>query len=474
VITEEEAFAAIPPDSFLSAYIAYCAACTDSNAAFHILGGLIALAQTLPTHIGIPLGDSLLRGNIYGIVVGPSGDRKTAALKISKRMLEETSVGYITESPGSWEGLVEGLRERPQQCIFYEEFGVFLAQTEAGYQLPMKTMLTQVYDCGDIGRALAKSRKGAIKDPRVSLFGAVTPEYLERHTEPTDWEGGFFNRFLVIYANRERTFRMQPPAVTGRGALLDKLQVLASLDSFSSEPCLGYAPSAMPIWNEWYDKTQKRMHESTNNVRGALARADALVHKIALLFAWDFGDARSGKPWYITERELVPALAIIELHIRSVLALGERLAPSKILRDKLAVYRVIAERPTTLGTIITKSKVGLKKYVQELCATLVEEKKITAVQTPDNKNDAWVRASVYDEDRADNVLALFQPGPPLDEPPPEEEAVSTEEASAYDRYWRDPAPAVAAIAAASAAPVTAKAPEASAPPAPVVDAPDLE
>lgn len=414
MITEAEAFAAVPPDSFLAEYMAYAASCTDSNAAFHIAGGLITLAQTLPLNIGVPLGDGHLRGNLYSLVVGPSGDRKTAALKVCDRLLKEACVGNIAESPGSWEGLVEGLREHPQQVVLYEEFGSFLAQTENGYQMPMKTLLTQVYDCGDIGRALSKTRKGAIKEPRVCLFGAVTPEFLERHTEPTDWEAGFFNRFLVFYALKERTFRMQPPRVGGRKSLVDRLQVLVSLDAFSSKECLGYHPSVMPIWNDWYDQTQKRMHESTNNVRGAIARADALAHKIALIFAWDYGAARSGEEWYITEKELLPAIKVVELHLRSILELGERLAPSKILRDKLSVYRVIGHQPIRLGSIITKSKAGLKKYVQELCATLVEEKKILAVATPDNRNDAYVRAPDAAAEHADAALVAFEPAPDLE------------------------------------------------------------
>lgn len=415
MISESEALAAIPKGSFLDSYVQYAMECTDANVAYHIIGGLIALSQTMPNDMGIPLGDGHLYANLYGLVVGPSTEsRKSVALTVCKRLLQDASVGVVAETPGSHEGLSESLRADPKQLICYPEFGSFLANTEKGYQVPLKTMLTDAYDGADLGRALAKSRRGVIKSPRLSIIAGSTVDFLERHTEPADWTGGFLARFFTIYADRERTFRKQPHAVPGRPELIERLQLLNGLESFGGK-CRGFDPSVDGIWNDWYDATESRLKNSAHETRAAIARGHSMAMKIALILAWDYGGARGGSDWYITEKELVPAIQITEFHIKSVMELGERLAPSKLLRDRLAVLRCIHKRPVSTGTIITKAKVGLKRYVAEVLGSLEEEGLIRRVETPNNRNDCWVRVEEGTREELDNVVALFKPLPTLDE-----------------------------------------------------------
>lgn len=415
MISEQEALDAIPRGSFLEAYVNYARACTDANVAYHIISGLIALSQTVPNDLGIPLGDGFLYANLYGLVVGPSTEsRKSVAITICKRLLQDASVGVVSETPGSHEGLSESLRADPKQLIVYPEFGSFLANTEKGYQVPIKTMLTDAYDGSDLGRALAKSRRGVIKSPRLSILAGSTIDFLERHTEPADWVGGFLARFYTIYADRERTYRKQPHKVGGREGLIERLQILSGLDSFAGGKCLGFDPSVDSLWNDWYDDTERRMKESARETRAAVSRSHSMAMKIALIFAWDYGAARSGSDWCVTEAELIPAIKITEFHIRSVLELGDRLATSKTLRDRLSVLHSMGTRPMSVGTIITRSKVGLKKYVQDLLGTLEEERLIRRVETPDNRNNCWVRTDESEIVDPGIAAASWRPAPELD------------------------------------------------------------
>jgi hypothetical protein len=419
VISEKEALDAIPKGSFLDDYVRYALACTDANVAYHIIGGLIALAQTVPNDLGLPLGDGKLFANLYGLVVGPSTEsRKSVAITICKRLLMDANVGIVAETPGSHEGLSEGLRANPKQLIVYPEFGSFLANTEKGYQVPIKTTLTDAYDGSDLGRALAKSRRGVIKSPRLSILGGSTIDFLERHTEPADWMGGFLARFFTIYADRERTFRKQPHAVPGRAGLIERLQLLNGVETFGG-PCLGFHPSVDDLWDGWYDDTEQRMKNSARETRASIARSHSMAMKIALILAWDYGAARSGEDWYVTEAELAPAIRLTEFHIKSVLELGDRLAPSKVLRDRLAILHSIGKRPTSTGTIITKSKLGLKKYVQDLLYTLEEERVIRRIETADGRNDCWVKCDDVEPEVHDSMIEVASSTPDdsdVDEP----------------------------------------------------------
>jgi hypothetical protein len=416
VISEASTLSSLPPSgTFLHDYVRYAMRCTDAHAAQHILGGLVCLAQTLPIDFGIPSGDAMLRGNIYCLSVGPSTEaRKSASLSIARNMLNAAQISNIVETPGSAEGLLELIREMPRCLLAYSEFGSFLAQTQSGYAVPIKTLLTDAYDSISLGRGLANKRRGSIENPRVSIYGASTLDFLERHTEPVDWTGGFLGRFLTIYTEkRERTYPRQPSQLQGQRELADRLQTYASIDVEVGE-CLGFEASTDEAWTEWYYETEKRARSSARETKAAIARAPGMALKIALILAWDFGSARTGQPWYVTNRELKYAIKLTELHIDSVLEIGDHLAPSRDLRDRLKVLGVIpADRAVSTGQIITQSKVGLKKRVLDLLATLEEEGLVARVTSRDGLTDLYVRPIEGEEGRnASNVIHLFGPPPP--------------------------------------------------------------
>lgn len=344
----------------------------------------MVLAQTLPINLGVPRGRSMLRGNLFALCVGESTkSRKSEAVNYATDFLNDAAVGRVLEVPGSPEGAIEAIRDaKGQGCFMYPEFGQFLASTERGYAVPIKTLFTNAYDCAPIGRALARKREGAIKDVRVSIFGGSTIDFLERHTEPADWTGGFLARFLTIYADRERVIRLQPPNpdTSVEKRLIEHLQTLAGLDSFAG-PCRGFTPEAERMWNEWFDETEARATDSAREVQAGVYRAHSMAQKIALILSWDDGRARTGAEWWVEPDMLTYAMRIVNLHLDSVLEIGRQLASSKDGRDQRAVLHVLekAHGPVSLGEVITLSKVGLKKRVLEVMDTLAERNEIVNV-----------------------------------------------------------------------------------------------
>lgn len=418
MIRESEADAAIPKEGFLRDYVEYARQCTDANIAYHIVGGLSVLAQAIPEMIGFPFGDGPLYGNFYGLVVGPSTEsRKSVAVKIAERLLKASGVGYIAEQPGSHEGLSDSVRANPKQIVFYDEFGFFLSQTEKGYAVPLKTLYTNLYDSGSIGRALSGKRRGAVDNPRVSVLGGSTLDFLERHTDPQDWTGGFLARFFTIYADRERTFELPPPRVLGRESLVERLQRLTDLGANSASGlCQGLAEDCVPLWKDWYRSSEKQMRQSAQETRAAVSRSHAMCLKIALLLAWDGGRPRTGEEWWIEESELVPAIKMTELHIRSALEIGSKLAATREMRDHNTVLKNLSNvEPRSLGQIITLSKVGLRRRVLEILQSLEEEGLVQRLDTPDNRGNYYIRLqrTAEDERREREAVLTFRPAPAL-------------------------------------------------------------
>lgn len=372
MFSEDDVLAALPARGFLREYVNYAMRCTDAHAAYHLGTGLAALAQTCPLDLSFPFGVPI-HVNIYALCVGPSGmARKSGSIAVARDLLEDAIPSSLGEQPGSREALVDNLRACPRQVISYPEFGNFLSAVEKGYLTPLKTAYVEAWDGSALGRSLVRQRQGTEAKPRLSLMAGCTLDYLERHTESADWTGGFMARFVTFYATRKRTYTVPTGDVAGKIDLVGHLKELN--ETFLARGhCLGFDARARKMWDDWYHWTEQC--GGAAEIAGAIARSPTQALKIAVMLAWDYGGARSGQHWYVTEAELGPAVAITKFHIDSVTRIGESLAPTRDMRDRRAVLAAVRPYPRTVGEITKDSKLLLRR-VKEILETLLEEKTI--------------------------------------------------------------------------------------------------
>lgn len=386
--SEADVLATLPPRGFLRDYVPYAMRCSDAHASYHLGTGLVALAQTVPIDLHFPFGNPIY-ANLYTLAVGPSGaSRKSASITTATNLLRGAVESAVGETPGSREALVDGLRTNPRQVITYSEFGAFLASAERGYLMPLKTTLTEAWDCTPLGRALVNRESTAAEHPRLSLMAGSTLDYLERHTEPADWTGGFLARFLTFFADRERTHTVPPGDDVEKSKLVAHLKYLNE-SLIARGQCLGFSAGARKMWDDWYYQTDREAKQS--EIAGAIHRVHSQAIKISLLFAWDFGQARSGSHWYVTEAELAPAIAICKLHIDSVERVGQHLAPSKDMRERRAVLACTTGQPKTMGQIGREAKL-LQRRTREILETLLAEGEIRADASLGGSEARYVRA----------------------------------------------------------------------------------
>lgn len=375
MISEQEVWEALPARGFVRSYVEYASQTTDANVAYHVASAISILTQTVPLDYCVPYA-SPLWGNMFSLIVGDSSkSRKTASINVAQRVLREAVQGSVGEVPGSQEGLYESLRAQQRQLIIYGEFGEFLAKAEQGYMMPLKTALTNLWDAIPIGRALANNRRGLVQDPRLSLLCGVATDLLERHTEQADWTGGFLARFLTFHAEPERNYAAPPiDDPMRRGQIVQWVKNLAAPQTAPGR-CLWLDAHGQQMWGDWWEDMGKTRDRANRRVAAACARSTSIAAKTALLLAWDVGQARSGQDWFVGEAELESALKITNLHLDSVIELGETVTGSKDMRDRRAVLRNIGHLPTPLGVVIKSSDL-LKRRVMEIIDSLTEERSI--------------------------------------------------------------------------------------------------
>lgn len=379
-VTEEQARAATPERGWLKAYVKWAGAATDANLAYHLVSGLSVLSQSVPIDYGIPFGALPIYCNMYSLLIGDSTDaRKTTAVKLAARIASAGLPERIGAEPGSAEAVVDELFYKPQQIVFIEEYGALLASTERGYATAIKTKWTQAYDGGRMARVKANKKGVVVDNPRLSLLAGGAPGYVERHTEPVDWTEGFLARHTTILANRERLIKKPLADLDLENRLVTWLKAVGQLDSYSPGgpgPCLGISDEAIDLFSTWTDKLAAISRTGRNRmIAPALSRATAMAIKVAGLLAWDWGTARTGGSWQLGGEEMCAATKIIDLHVQSVLEIGEWLAPDKSMRDRRKVLALIDNDLVSRAHVLREAQM-LKREFDNVISTLMDERMI--------------------------------------------------------------------------------------------------
>lgn len=384
MVTEAEVMEALPPRGFLRCYVLYAKEVTDSHAAYHLGAGLCLLSQMVPIGgvekpgVGYFPWASEMWGNIFTLLVGISSDsRKTEAIKLMRRVIVLAGMkDRIGREPGSEEVLIDNVAANPRQVLCFHEFGNFLASTQHSYKTPLKTRLNDLADGIPQARETVKGKregKPIVCDtPRVSVVGGVTPDYLEYHTEPTDWTGGFLARFVMFHAKRERLIEIPnvDAAAWARDQVVERFKELATdpdgvVSGVGLGPCRGFDEGATAVWLNWVRTIDKK--ELPNEIKSAYSRAQPHAVRIAFLIAADIVAPRlpapnAGAEWWVTAAALIPAIKIAELHVKSIASIWAKLASSPYARSRRMVLEALEPAPaeTRFGDVLIRTKLDIK------------------------------------------------------------------------------------------------------------------
>lgn len=381
-VTEAEAvdaIAVLPSDSWLKRYVIHGMKQTTAPICYHLGVGVTVLGTTCPLAYGMHYAGSL-RANNFCLLVGRSGeDMKSSALNVGRKILDAAAAPLIGDFPGSPEGLIDSLSRRPSQFIPISEFGKFLSAAQRGYFEPTKTLLADLWDAQPTQRTKANNKVIRVPNPRLSIGAACSIPYLEKHTLSEDWTGGFMGRWLVLYGKRERDDPDPVGDTTDTQWLTDELRrrALATTAGW----CQGLAQPAVSTWHDWYTDVTNR--PLPDNIIGIRSRAPTMARKIALVLGWDCGPALAGQPWFMDLDVLEPAIAITELHIKSLVHLSEVIAEHSDARLRRSVMQAMMmyHGVASLGQILGILKTTKRKAVPVIDA-LMEEGRVKRMQVP--------------------------------------------------------------------------------------------
>lgn len=407
MVSETEVAAMLPAEKahWLRQYVLHQYFETDAHLLFALIGGLIDLAATVPTNLQLPgVAGGPVKPNIFALVVGRSGDRKTTAVKNARVALQRAYPSGVSNGlPVSAEKLISEVVERPTRAVMLPEFGEVLAKAQGSgnYFAKVKPTLTNLYDCEPVElRSKAGNAKSA-PDPRLSLFAAIAPSLLQAHSEPQDWTGGFFSRFLTVFATPERRIWLTDDDQAKKEEQAQRMDKLVRGLKARSKLgragiCKGFNPAAAERYVEW---AEQKFHENAlgEGFAGQSSRMAPMACKVALLYAW--GDpelAVSGTDWYLGLEQLEPAIRLMEVHEASLRHIAGMLEPNLEMRYRRACLEQLSyERAIPVSQIIRETKIGFKRRIVEALETLVAARQARRCGT-DRDDPMYLRVNPED------------------------------------------------------------------------------
>lgn len=226
----------------------------EAPEAFHLWTGVGCLSAALRRRVWLPEGLGAIYPNLYIVLVGPPGTKKSSALEIGIDILKAAGqplpmlaeVGTPQAIINSLEPLPSGPKDRKEGhgLIYASELSEFLGPNAA--RSGIFPFLTELYDCkGSVTRG-----KQEVHNAYIVMLTASTPDLLQRIIPLNAVKDGFGSRLIIVPGSPERC--IPQPEITEehvqiRKELIQDLRLVSMIEGkFSMDK------AALDWFKEWY------------------------------------------------------------------------------------------------------------------------------------------------------------------------------------------------------------------------------
>ena len=248
--------------SFLTDYLEYCRI-TEAPEIYDQFSGLSTISSLVSRRVWLNLGHFRCYPNLYIILVGGAGGRKTTAMDVSldfvRSMKEIPFAGTCMTKEAvcmdmmknctrtfEWEGQ---LKEYTHYTMCLTEFSHFIAVNPAH----MIDFLVTIYD-REIYETKTKNKgDDIIPGPYVTMLACTTPNNILRYLKEDIISGGFSRRALFVFSNDSGDPKAIPEVTTAAEAAMGKAKEYAK-ELLKVKGPFVWSDEALSFYKDWYDK----------------------------------------------------------------------------------------------------------------------------------------------------------------------------------------------------------------------------
>jgi hypothetical protein len=261
-------------------------ASTEAPDEFHYLALLTVLGTAFGRNLVFYCGRPIY-SNMYTVLVGPTGDRKSTAAQLATELLMRVAPKVLTlNGVGSQEGLMERMAQdksnRHRTLLSIDELASLLKKARRESSGSLLEFLTEVFHCPDFKTHSTRSKAIHLELPTLGILAGSTPAWLESALQQEDILGGFANRFVFVTAPPKPDNPM--PARPNQAALAE---LTAWIQRVTEEPPreIGWSTKAQERWCEFYRDWRRSQAGAGEQMVALLRRIDLYILKFASMAA---------------------------------------------------------------------------------------------------------------------------------------------------------------------------------------------
>lgn len=248
--------------SFLSDYREYTKG-TEAHPTYHTFSALVALSSIISRRVWIDMGHFKVYPNLYVVLVGPAGNRKTSAMTPAKNLIRELKLPFSAECVTkeklildlqAQETVIANLPELYKDhkiytpmTIMVTELSEFLGAGGVG----MINFLTTIYDQDYYDIRTKNKGDSSIRGPYLTLLACTTPDWITTYLRQDVISGGFSRRAIFVYETG-KSGRIPFPEITTEMRAAWQSLVSYSKNLLSISGPLSWEPQAKKFFSDWY------------------------------------------------------------------------------------------------------------------------------------------------------------------------------------------------------------------------------
>jgi hypothetical protein len=232
--------------NFIEDYLAYIGL-SESPTTYHRWCAISSLGAYLGRQLSLPFGHDNLHTNMYMMLIGVAGARKSTAIKISKKIITLAGYEYISADKSSKEKFMLDLAgedtenvddildrnlfgdrsesEYKEMFIACDEFNDFIGNGN----IEFISLLGTLWDYDGLFKNRIKTGKSVeIMNPTVSILGGNTQVNFAQAFPPSTLGQGFFSRLLLIYGEPtgRKITKPVPPSAESTVEIVRQMQAV--------------------------------------------------------------------------------------------------------------------------------------------------------------------------------------------------------------------------------------------------------
>ena len=284
--------------NFLDDYAIYSSG-DEAPPDYHFWSGLSVLSACCGPNLWLDMGKYNLQPNLYIMLVGPPGIRKSTAKNVAQSIIANIKNIPMVPSSITKEAFVKELsQEKSRHKMVYQWLGKPRSYTKAcilsdefvnlvshgGDPLGYIQLLTEIYNPTPSFETTTISRgKTEMPYPYISLLGCITPELTSNLINQGALSGGFSRRTLYIYCNRNGKPVPRPILTEEQIQAKDRLIQRGRMIQCLNGP-FKFSEAGERFYFNWYNENFYGLQEaSTTAIANFLQSKADQVLKLAML-----------------------------------------------------------------------------------------------------------------------------------------------------------------------------------------------